>query len=333
MISSKDKVLRTRLNRKRQPPAIDHAQRPFRRWIGLLTVCIVLLGASGYWWLNSGAKGKADRQTVSLKPDSSLNVPSAVQRLRQAELARNADEIERALLSLIELDRGNSKWLMQLCDFYFSLGRWSAATETFTANINRNFPPQEAYQLQGTMLNALIDFGQPAEARSILDPLLSLSTGRSLEVVQMEARLLRLEGKSQEALNALKSVVLENHEKEHLHKLTGILEFDLGHYDRAWSSLMQADRLNPYSDSTQFKLAECARLMGDKQAERQHRDKYAQLHAIQQELSSLKTRLEQSETWTDAEALRLAELYESLGQTQQASFCKQQVEARRNHSR
>ena len=333
MNSSKDKAPLTRLSAERELPAIGRARRPFVRWLCLLTGGIVLLAAYGYWWLNSQANGKANQLIVSAKRDSPRDVPSVVQQLRQAELAKNDDEIERALLSLIDLDSGNSKWLMQLCDFYFSQGRWSTATETFIAKVNRNFSPQEAFQLQGGMLNALINFGKPTEARSILNPLLSRSATKTIEIAQMEARLLRLEGKSQEALIVLKNVVPESHENEHLHKLTGILEFDLGHYDRAWSSLKQASWLNPYSDSTQFKLAECARLLGDQLAAQQYREKYAQLHAIHQEIARLKTHLEQSQTWTDAQALRLAALYESVGQSQQAAYCKQQVTARSNNSR
>ena len=328
MISSKDKEHRKRLSGKRKLPAIGRARRPFVRWLYLLTSGIVLLVVCGYWWLNSQTNGTPNQQTVSAPPDSPSDVPSVVQRLRQAELAKNDDEIERSLLSLIELNSRNSKWLMQLCDFYFSQGRWSTATETFTANVNRNFSPQEAYQLQGTLLNALINFGKPAEARSILNPLLSRSATKTIEIAQMEARLLRLEGKSQEALDVLNNVLPASHENEHLHKLTGILEFDLGHYDRAWSSLKQASRLNPYSDSTQFKLAECARLLGDQQAEQHHREKYAQLHAIHQEIGTLKMHLEETPKWTDAQALRLAALYESVGLPQQAAYCRQQITAR-----
>ena len=333
MISSKDKEHRKRLSGKRELPAIGRARRPFVRWPYLLTSGIVLLVVCGYWWLNSQTNGTPNQQTASAPPDSLADVPSVVQRLRQAELAKNDDEIELALLSLIELDSRNSEWLMQLSEFYFSQGRWSAATATFTAKVNRNFSPQEAYQLQGTMLNALINFGKPAEARSILNPLLSRTVSKTIEIAQMEARLLRLEGKSQEALDVLRNVVPENHEFEHLHKLTGILEFDVGHYDNAWSSLKQASRLNPYSDSTQFKLAECARLLRDQQAEQQYREKYAQLHAIHQEIATLKMQLEQSQTWTDNQILRLAELYESVGQSQQAEYCKHQVAARRNNPR
>lgn len=332
MISSKDKEPRKRSSVRRELPEISRTRRRFVLWLCLLTAGIILLIACGYWWLNSQVNRKANQQTVRAKTDSPSDFPSVVQRLHQAERAKNSAEIERALLSLIELDRGNSKWLMQLCDFYFSQGRWSTAAETFTDKVSRYFSPQEAYQLQGTMLNALINFGKPAEARSILNPLLSRSATKTIEIAQMEARLLRLEGRSQEALDVLKRVVPDNHENEHLHKLTGILEFDVGHYDRAWSSLKLASRLDPYSDSTQFKLAECARLLGDQQAEQQYREKYAQLHAIHQEIAALKMQLEQSPSWTDAQALRLAELYESVGQSKQAAYCKQQVTARRNSS-
>lgn len=329
MISLKDRGHRKRSTSKRELPTIVRAQRPLARWLGLLMVGILLLATCGYLWLNLQAKGTVKQPTVAAKADVPLDVPSLVQRLQQAELAQNVDEIERSLLALVELDSLNSKWLMQLCEHYFSQGRWSTATETFTAKLNRNFSPQEAYQLQGRMLNALINFGRPAEARLILNPLLSVKATKSIEVAQMEARLLRLEGKSQEALDVLKNIVPESHEQEHLHKLIGILEFDVGQYDKAWSSLKHASRLNPYSDSTQFKLAECARLLGDPQAEKQYREKYLRLHAIHQEIASLKTELEQTSTWTDAQALKLAELYESLGQTQQAAYCRQQVMQRR----
>lgn len=328
MISSKDKERRTRLNRERNArkhPATGRDRRPLLRWLCLLTASIALLVAGGYWWLTSQTIGKANPHTDNAKRDLPTDVPAVVRRLSQAELANNQEEIERELLLLIDLDSGNSKWLMQLCDFYFSQGRWSTATETFTAKVNRHFSPQEAYQLQGAMLNALINFGKPEEARLILNPILSRSATKAIEIAQMEARLLRLEGKSQEALDVLKNAGPESHENEHLHKLAGILEFDLGHYDRALSSLKQASRLNPYSESTQFKLAECARLLGDQQAEQQYRAKYTQLVAVHQEIATLKTHLEQSPTWTDAQALRLAALYESVGQLQQAAYCKQQV--------
>lgn len=329
MISSRDGEHRKRSSSKRELPAIGRAQRPLACWLGLLSVGIVLLAICGYWWLNSQTSGRPNRQTTRAKTDGPHDVPSLVQRLRQSELDQNDDEIERSLLALVDLDSKNSKWLMQLCEYYFSQGRWSTATETFTAKLNRNFSAQEAYQLQGRMLNALINFGRPAEARSILNPLLSVTANKTIEIALMEARLLRLEGRSQEALEVLKSVVPEKHEHEHLHKLTGILEFDIGQYDRAWSSLKLASQLDPYSDSTQFKLAECARLLGDQQAEKQYRERYTQLHAIHQEIASLKLELEQSSTWTDAQALRLAELYESVGQAQQAAYCRQQVVQRR----
>lgn len=329
MISSKDREHRKRSSPKRELPAIVRAQRPLARWLVLLTVGILLLVTCGYWWLNSQNSGRRNQQTISVKSDGPTDVPSLVQRLRQAELAQNDDEIERSLLALVELDSKNSKWLMQLCEYYFSQSRWSTATETFTAKLNRTFSPQEAYQLQGRMLNALINFGRPAEARLILNPLLSVKATKTIEIAQMEARLLRLEGRSQEALDILKSIVPEGHEHEHVHKLTGILEFDVGQYDRAWSSLKLASQLDPYSDSTQFKLAECARLLGDQQAEKQYRERYLQLHAIHQEIAALKMELEQSSTWTDAQALRLAELYESVGQAQQAAYCRQQVKQRR----
>jgi predicted Zn-dependent protease len=329
MISSKERERRKRTSSKRELPAIVRAQRPLAPWLGLLTVGILLLATCGYWWLNSQTSGRHNRQTISVKPDGPTDVPSLVQQFQQAELAQNDEEIEHSLLELVELDSKDSKWLMQLCEYYFSQGRWSTATQTFTAKLNRNFSPQEAYQLRGRMLNALINFGRPAEARLILNPLLSATATKTIEIAQMEARLLRLEGKSQEALDMLKSIVPESHEHEHLYKLTGILEFDVGQYDRAWSSLTLASQLDPYSDSTQFKLAECARLLGDQQAEKQYRERYVQLRAIHQEIAALKMELEQSSTWTDAQVLRLADLYESVGQAQQAAYCRQQVQQRR----
>lgn len=329
MISSKGREHRKRSRGERERPAIGQAQRPLGRWLALLTIGAVLLASGGYWWLKSQDSGSSKRRTGNVKTKQPPDVASIIQRLRQSELDQNGKETERLLISLVKLDSKNSQWLMQLCEYYFSQGHWSTATEIFITNVNRNFSPQETYQLQGRMLNALINFGRPTEARSILDPLLTVTATKTIEMVQMEARLLRLEGKSQEALDLLRRVVPENHEHEPIHKLTGILEFDIGQYDRARASLMQASQLDPYSDSTQFKLAECARLLGDQQAEKQYRERYLQLQAIHQEIASLKMELEQSSTWTDAQALRLAELYDSVGQPQQAAYCRQQVTQRR----
>lgn len=306
-------------------PAPLPRQKSAATWRALIVCALVLSGIILVWRMQSGAATRAAPPVAAGKPVSLAEVAAAVSRARQYERDRDDAGLERELQTLIELQPDEFDWWFNLCRLRVRQGRSADAVTACRAALQRTFPVADASELRVRMADESIKLGNGADARAVLEPLLSQSPPHPW-FSPLWAKVLRMEGKSAEALKYLQSAGPANHGDVVVHQLTGILQFDLGQYPAALESLRTAARLDPHSDVTQFKLAECARVLGNRKSEQSYRAEYARLHAVRQEISGLENRYQREQSLSRDDALRLADLHASIGQEQPAMFWRRKAE-------
>ncbi len=293
------------------PPAAAHGL-----W-GLFAVAAASLVFVAGWAILSSAFVGQNHGTGRTPP--SAEVQAASRRAKQCQ--QNDDEagLERELLVLIGLQPDEISWRLNLCDLYIRQGRTSSVIETCRASLARNFSPEDSDELRARLANEMIKLGNAAEGRAALEPMRAHSPQHSA-VIPLYAQLLRLEGDSEGAVAYLHEMMPAEHEDASIYQVLGSLEFDLGRYEDALRDFRESARIDPYSDATFFKLAECARLLGDRDAEQGYRKEYARLHGTYREIDTLTSRHHREQTLSDQDAARLARLYEATGQTELALY-------------
>lgn len=254
----------------------------------------------------------------------SAEVQGAIRRAQACEQAGDEAGLERELTALIELQPDEFEWRLMLCRLQCRQGRSATAMETCQAALNRGFPLEQAAELRVRLADEAIRMGDAARAREALEPLVERTPPHPW-TAPLWAKVLRLEGRSDEALAYLRRVLPANHGNASAYQLMGMLEFDQGHYEAALELLRVSARLDPYSDVTQFKLAECARILGDRDAEKSYRDEYVRLHAVRAEIDSLQNRYRREHRLPRAAYLRLAELHDQIGLADRAEVWRRKA--------
>jgi predicted Zn-dependent protease len=249
----------------------------------------------------------------------SAEVQSAIRRAKACEQAGDETGLERELITLIELQPDEFDWRLMLCRLQCRQGRSSAAVETCQKGLALNLPLEKEAELRIRLADESIKMGDAATARAALEPLIDQPQPHPW-TAPLWAKVLRLEGRSDAALEYLRRVLPANHRNASAYQLMGMLEFDQRNYAAALELLRQSARLDPYSDVTQFKLAECARILGDRDAEKSYRDEYARLHALREEIDVLESRYRREHRLNRDEYERLAELNEQIGHSDRSEI-------------
>lgn len=277
---------------------------------------LLLIALLGRWWPQNSSNQKAP--SPSEKTARHEKIQALMRQARSAAQAHDDDAHLQAIEQLIELQPQASDWRMMYCQLLSRRGRYRELAEACRSAIEQGFSDEISAEFRVKMADALIKLGDGAAARQALEPLLSNASIPHPWVVPLWAKVLRLEGKSDEALEYLQRSLPADHGNASAYQLLGMLEFDVGRYDAAFEHLKMATQLDPYSDVTQFKLSECARLMGDVAAAQSYREHYARLHADNLRIDALLHRWYREKSLSRAEATELAELYRKTGQSEQA---------------
>lgn len=303
--------------RRPQPPRLSS----INRWVLIISGLGIALLVIG-WRLQSRPMVEPSVPAAAAAAD----IDAAVRRAEECERARDEVGLEGALQTLIALDPDSADWRLKLCRLQSRQGRSVEAVETCRTALQREISAADAAELRLRLAEESIKLGNAAEARRALTPLQAQGAAPPM-FTPLWARMLRLEGKSDEALAFLLSTLPPNHENASAYQALGMLKFDLGRYPEAFADFQAAGALDPYDDVTQFKLAECARLLGDRTAELEYRRAHGRLRGVRLEIDRLTGRYHREKTLSQTDAARLAELYAAIGQTDYAAFWQQKAAA------
>lgn len=279
----------------------------------LAALVAAVIGIRQFGTVSKPTKGSQSAKGLSAE------VQSAIRRAKACEQAGDETGLERELITLIELQPDEFDWRLMLCRLQCRQGRSSAAVETCQKGLALNLPLEKEAELRIRLADESIKMGDAATARAALEPLIDQPRPHPW-TAPLWAKVLRLEGRSDAALEYLRRVLPANHGNASAYQLMGMLEFDQRNYAAALELLRQSARIDPYSDVTQFKLAECARMLGDRDAEKSYRDEYARLHALRAEIDALESRYRREHRLNRDEYERLAELNEQIGQSDRSDI-------------
>ena len=134
--------------------------------------------------------------------------------------------------------------------------------------LRSNIDEPDVRELRGELAGLLMESGELTEARSEMDRLLAIA-GAPADLKIKNAYLLRLEGKSQEALAAIEQV-FDRAPSTAARMLRGILYFDAGRCQDAADDLERVIAEQPLNKEAHYKLSQAYFKLGDQEAAQRH---------------------------------------------------------------
>ncbi|MBW3541855.1 MAG: tetratricopeptide repeat protein [Planctomycetes bacterium] len=192
-----------------------------------------------------------------------------------------------------------------------------AAIDAYREALRRGPDAREAALIRGELLGLLIDEGEIAAAREILNELLESETLSARNRVR-QAWLLRLEGDQAAALETVSEVLREQPSSAEALLVRGTLWLDAGDLDRAEEDLSRLVELSPYNKEAHHKLGQVylrSRRLDDA---RRHLEESRRLVELTLAILPLRERI-QREPENNELRQRLASLYTAAGQPQEAA--------------
>jgi Flp pilus assembly protein TadD len=172
--------------------------------------------------------------------------------------------------------------------------------------------------IRSELVGVLLESRNVAEARTEFDKLIARPP-LSPELRLQHAHLLRLESRPEEAIRAVNELLERGGDSVAPLMLRGEIKLDLKDYSGAAEDLEQVVRHSPLNKEAHYKLAMAYRGMGDRRRAESHLEKSRTLG----ELSTTAVALEQQaslEPDNVAIPMRLAEMYDRLGNSQRANY-------------
>lgn len=295
-------------------------------WLGrrakFALALVVLAGVAAVLWFRS----RPDRLTDKPAENStSERIQMLVRQAVTLEPSLHPQELEACLVELTETQPDDPEWWKRLASLHVGSQRSTDAVATYRRALDAPLPAEDKNRFRLGLAAQLIEIGDLPAARVEIERLRELGmTHPQFSVCY--TRLLRMEGKSAEALEYLTRRVPPESRDSSVFLMLGLLEFDLGHFAAAREFLAESARLNPFGELAQFKLAECARLLGDAEEEREHRTRYQSLHTARSEISLLMMRLRRDGSLDADQKRRLAESYATVGHDAQSEFWSRQTQ-------
>lgn len=191
-----------------------------------------------------------------------------------------------------------------------------AAVRAYREALRRNPDEQQELAIRVELVGPLIDAGELAAARQEMDRLLAHPA--AAEGVRMkDANLLRLEGRTREALAQIDRVLAKSPGLAGALMLRGMLYFDLGRYAEAAADLARVAAAEPNNKEARYKLGQ-AYLKLNRPAEAEQQLAASQrLTDAEIEILQLQPRLRQN--LADRALIeRLAKLYDEVGRNEDA---------------
>lgn len=208
----------------------------------------------------------------------------------------------------------------QLAAFYEALDQQPDVIDTYRRALQSGVSVVDTLELRHELIEQLILLGDAPEARLELEQLETLVAvhGQQTDLARVavhQARLLRLEGRPQEALSAVNNALNVLGDLSVVLRLRGLLLLDLGRYEEARADLRRVLEVTPFDEITHYKLAEAYRRLGKETEAKRHIDEYDRIHRARLEIEKLEAKATTEElTTTDQE--QLSALYRELGQEQ-----------------
>lgn len=282
----------------------------------------VLAGVAAAFYFRPGPVGPADKPA---ERSTAERLESLAHKAQTLEPSLHPQELEAALVELTEAQPDVPEWWNRLGALHAGSKRYTDAVATYRRALDAPLPAEDLNFLRLGLATQLLETGDLPAARHELEQLRE----HDMKHPQLDVsftRLLRQEGKSAEALQHLTRSIPPERRDASVFLMLGLLEFDLEHYEAARDRLTRAASLSPFGELTQFKLAECARLLGDAGGERKHRARYQSLHTANSEISLLRQRLTRDGSLDADQKRRLAEAYATVGQDSQAQLWSKEAQ-------
>lgn len=301
------------------------------------------LGAMGRWDESLGLFSLID-DPASCEPRELLRLAQESQKagadaltLRALAAADRPGSEQTAVVKLrlsLEFKNGPSREVLELCRRLEQLSAddpypWVveaevlrqhkeplAAVRAYREALRRKPSERQQLAIRTELAGQLIDSGELAAARQEMDRLLAHPA--TAEAVRMkDAYLLRLEGRSEQALAEVDRVLADSPDSAAALMLRGILSFDLGRYAAAADDLSQTAKAQPYNKEARYKLGQAylklnrsAEAAKELEASRKLTDAEIEILALEPKLRQNRSDLELTD--------RLAKLYEQVGRTADA---------------
>ena len=304
-----------------QPAAMSSTWRR-RRAAFVLALGLAVLAGGAALYFRSGPDRLTDRPA---ERSTTERIKMLARKAETLEPSLHPQELEACLVELTEARPDDPEWWKRLASLHVGSQRSTDAVATYRRALDAPLPAEDSDRLRLGLAAQLIEIGDLPAARVEIERLRELGMNHPQFSVCV-TRLLRLEGKSAEALEYLTRSVPPERRDASVFLMLGLLEFDLEHFAAARDRLAESARLNPFGELAQFKLAECARLLGDAEKEREHRARYQSLHTARSEISLLTMRLRRDGSLDADQKRRLAESYAAVGNDAQSEFWSKQTQ-------
>jgi tetratricopeptide (TPR) repeat protein len=202
------------------------------------------------------------------------------------------EKLIAAATRLTVLQPENPKHWALLIEHLGSLGRETECIDAAREAL-RHEPPQDFRRsFQHALVQQLVNVGDAPAARLWLSELRRLE-GDSIRVRGLEIYILRLEGRSKEALELATAIVGEAPDLTFAHFTRGVVCLDNGRFEDAVAELERTIAAEPFNAPARFKLSEAYRALGADDSAADQRRTAAGIVDRQKQISALlKTREE-----------------------------------------
>lgn len=237
------------------------------------------------------------------------------------DLGREMDVLEHCR-ELAELAPDDPRPWMVIALVHEDRGEWLHAARNYRKVVRR--AQERVHEYRRVLIDFLIKAGEIKEARRELEILKSKAPQLAAEEPLLEARLLRLEGESQQALAIAKRVVEDNPQNGDAQLLRGQILFADSRYEQAAAALARAAEAKPLSHEVHYLLGNAYRRLGNSEKSKHHFDVHQRLSAVKQQIFRLERAAGRNPT--DVKTRRkLVELYEEVGAPERAAFWRRAV--------
>lgn len=161
------------------------------------------------------------------------------------------------------------------------------AISDYREALRRSPPADLERRVRSSLTRLLVLTGDTVAARREFDVVLKTTSLPPADQL-IYAQLLRLEGRSEEALKEIDSYISHAGADSESLKQRGIIHLDAGRLESALADLRQSVQMNPRDIGAQHKLAQVYTRLGDDEAARPHREEARRLSATSDRASELK---------------------------------------------
>ena len=236
-------------------------------------------------------------------------------RLVYQELGRQDDVISTAQ-RLTQLAPDEARYWEQLFADLKAAQREAECLDAVRQALRVGLSEESHHDFEVALIHQLIVVGRSDEAWPLLDRL-AAKEGESLRVQTCRIDLYRLDGRPEEALQAMAKVFPEISRQPEAFLNRGTLYLDLRRYADAIRDLKRAVTAMPGNPAAHFKLAESYRGAGDEESARQHREIAVTIAQKRERIAALRKRAAR-DSQNPALHEQLSQLYEELGESEAA---------------